>query len=118
MAKETFKGKLIRIYCSETDKYEGKPLYEAILSRCVEMGIAGATVYRGLEGFGLSAEVHRLRIWPFTKNAPVMVSIIDHEDAVARFLPQLDEMLSEGLVATSDVQVTRYVSAIAEPRVW
>jgi PII-like signaling protein len=109
MAKESFSGKLVRIYCSETDEWQGKPLYEAILDRCLELGIAGATVYRGLEGFGLSAEIHKPRIWPFSpKDAPVMVSIIDREQAIARLLPALDEMLRKGLVATSDVQVVRY----------
>lgn len=110
MVKETYNGKLIRIYCSETDKWGDTPLYEAIIEKCHEAGIAGATVYRGLEGFGMSAEIHKLRIWPFTKEAPVMVSIIDRDDAVERFLPLLDEMLMEGLVATSNVQVTRYTS--------
>lgn len=110
MAKETYNGKLIRIYCSETDKWEDKPLYEAIIEKCQEAGVAGATVYRGLEGFGMSAEIHKLRIWPFTKEAPVMVSIIDRDEAVERFLPLLDEMLTEGLVATSNVQVIRYTS--------
>lgn len=110
MAKETFKGKLIRIYCNEADKWQGKPLYEAIIDKCQEIGVTGATVYRGLEGFGMSAEIHKLRIWPFTKDAPVMISIIDREDAVQRFLSQLDMMLNEGLVATSDVEVIRYSS--------
>lgn len=110
MVKERFNGKLVRIYCNETDEWQGRPLYEAIIAKCIESGIAGATVYRGLEGFGMSAEIHKLRIWPFTKDAPVMVSIIDKEDAVARFLPILDTMLTEGLIATSDVQVVRYVS--------
>jgi uncharacterized protein len=113
MAKELFNGKLVRIYCSETDEWDGKALYEAIIAKCMESGIAGAAVYRGLEGFGLSAEIHKLRIWPFTKDAPVMVSIIDRADAIERFLPQLDEMISEGLVATSDVQVIRYTSSSA-----
>lgn len=109
MAKESFSGKLVRIYCSETDKWQDQPLYEAIIERCRDVGIAGATVYRGLEGFGMSAEIHKLRIWPFSnKDAPVMVSIIDRDEAVARLLPVLDEMLPEGLVATSDVQVIRY----------
>jgi PII-like signaling protein len=111
MAKETYNGKLVRIYCSETDEWQGKRLYEAILDKCLEIGIAGATVYRGLEGFGFSAEIHKLRIWPFAnKDAPVMVSIIDREEVVARLLPVLDEMLIEGLVATSDVQIIRYAA--------
>ena len=113
MAKESFNGKLVRIYCSETDKWEGKPLYEAIIQKCMEVGIAGATVYKGLEGFGASAEIHKLRIWPFSKDAPVMVSIIDSADAVSRLLPVLDKMLGEGLVATSDVQVVRYSETVA-----
>jgi len=113
MAKASFNGKLVRIYCSETDTWEGKPLYEAIIQKCMEVGIAGATVYKGLEGFGASAEIHKLRIWPFSKDAPVMVSIIDSADAVSRLLPVLDKMLSEGLVATSDVQVVRYSETVA-----
>lgn len=111
MAKETFQGKLVRIYCCETDKWQGRPLYEAIIERCREVGIARATVYRGLEGFGMSAEVHKLRLWPFSlKDAPVMVSLIDREEAVARLLPILDEMICDGLVATSDVLVMHYTS--------
>jgi uncharacterized protein len=110
MPKESFNGKLVRIYCSETDKFEDKPLHEAIIDKCQEAGIAGATVYRGLEGFGLSAEIHNHHIWHFTKDSPVMVSIIDRAEAVERFLPQLDAMLPEGLVATSDVQVIRFIS--------
>jgi hypothetical protein len=113
MAKESFNGKLVRIYCSETDKWEGKPLYEAIIQKCMEVGIAGATVYKGLEGFGASAEIHKLRIWPFSNDAPVMVSIIDNAEAVSRLLPVLDKMVSEGLVATSDVQVVRYSETVA-----
>ena len=57
-------GKLVRIYCSETDKWQDQPLYEAIIERCRDLGIAGATVYRGLEGFGMGAEIHKLRIRP------------------------------------------------------
>lgn len=109
MAKETFKGKLVRIYCSEADTAGERSLYEAIIERCQELGIAGATAYRGLEGFGMSAEIHKLRIWPFSnQNAPVMVSIIDREEAIAKLLPALDELVGEGLIATSDVQVVRF----------
>lgn len=115
MAKEIFSGKLVRIYCNETDQWNGSPLYEAILARCREAGVAGATVYRGLEGFGLSAEIHKLRIWPFAKDAPVMVSIIDRDEVVERFLPQLDAMIGEGLVATSTVQIIRYGPAQDNP---
>ena len=109
MDKETFAGKLVRIYCSETDHWQGKTLYEAIIEKCRDTGIAGATVYRGLEGFGMSAEIHKLRIWPFSnKDAPVMISIIDRAESIERLLPLLDGMLVEGLVAISDVQIIRY----------
>ena len=91
------------------NKWQDQPLYEAIIERCGQIGVAGATVYRGLEGFDMSAEVHKLRIWPFSnKDAPVMLSIIDRDEAVARLLPVLNEMMSEGLVATSNVEIVRY----------
>ena len=108
MIKQEFKAKLVRIYLNEGDKRHGTPLYEAIVAKCMELGIAGATVYRGSEGFGLSAQIHHSSLWPFSQDAPVMVTIIDREEHITRLLPQLDEMLVEALIAISDVEVVSY----------
>ena len=104
---------MLRIHFGEDDTWHGKPLYEAIVSKCRELGIAGATVYRGIEGFGASTIIHHSSIWPFSKDAPIMVSVIDREDAIQKLIPFLDEMVVEGLVAMSRVQVIRYSKSIS-----
>jgi PII-like signaling protein len=106
--KEQYEARMLRIHFGEDDKWHGKPLYEAIVSKCKELGIAGATVYRGIEGFGASTTIHHSSIWSFSKDAPIMVSVIDREDAVQKLVPFLDEMVVEGLVAMSHVQVIRF----------
>jgi uncharacterized protein len=116
MAKREFEAKMIRIHLSESDRWHDKPLHEAILAKCLELGIAGATVYRGLEGFGASASVHHARSWPFSKDAPIMVSVIDTTSQVELLLPHLEAMVAEGIVAISDVHVVLY-SASPEERI-
>jgi PII-like signaling protein len=108
MAKKEFEAKMVRIHLSESDKWHDKPVYEAILSKCLELGIAGVTVYRGLEGFGTSARIHHARTWPFSKDAPIMVSVIDTPVQVESLIPHLDAMVIEGIVAISDVHVVVY----------
>ena len=109
-------AKLLRIHISEGDTYQGKPLYEAIVAKCREMGIAGATVYRGFEGFGLSAHIHHSSLWPGANDPPIMVSIVDREERIALLLPHLDEMVAEGIVAISDVEVIRYTDLTRSDR--
>lgn len=106
--KEQFQGKMLRIFLTETHKWEGKSLYEALVARCREKGIAGATVFRGIEGFGASAQIHRPRSFSISHDAPVMVSIIDKEENIQKLLPDLDAMISGGLIAISTVEVIRY----------
>jgi PII-like signaling protein len=106
--KEHYEARMLRIHFGEDDTWHGKPLYEAIVYKCKELGIAGATVYRGIGGYGASTKIHRSSIWSFSKDAPIMVSVIDSEDAVQKLIPFLDEMVVEGLVAISRVQVIRY----------
>jgi len=113
MPKEEFKAKMIRIHFSQKDEWDGKPLYEAILAVCMDLSIAGATVYRGVEGFGLSAHIHQSSMWPGSNDPPIMVSIVDREDRVAQILPRLDEMVLEGIVAISDVEVVRWTRHIS-----
>jgi hypothetical protein len=98
-------AKLLRLHFSERDRYRGKPLYEAIVEKCRELKIAGATVYRGLEGYGETAEIHRSHV--LSHDLPIVVTIIDSAENVARLLPVVEEMMDKGLIAMSDVKVVR-----------
>jgi uncharacterized protein len=98
-------GLLLRIHFSESDQFQGKPLYEAIVQKCREMQIAGATVFRGLEGFGESAEIHRHRV--FHHDQPIIVTVIDSEENVRRLLPAIESMLDTGLITLSPVEIRR-----------
>jgi uncharacterized protein len=107
--KEQFPARLLRIHFGEDDKWQGKPLHEAILAKCEELGIAQAMVYRGIEGYGSSTRVRRhASYWKLSKDAPIMLSIIDREEQIARLIPHLDAMVQEGLVAMSSVEVIRF----------
>lgn len=103
------RAKLLRVHFGEDDKWNGKPLYEAIVEKCRELGIAGATVYRGLMGYGASTLIHRSHLLPFTHEAPILVQIVDTEENVRKLLPFLDEFVAEGLISLSDVEVIKYV---------
>jgi PII-like signaling protein len=109
--KEQFQARMLRIHFGEGDKWHGKPLHEAIFAKCVEIGMAGATVYRGIEGYGASTRIHHASHWTFSKDAPIMLTIIDKEERIAVLIPHLDEMVEEGLIATSSVEVIRYSRA-------
>ena len=106
--KEQFQARMLRIHFCEGDKCHGKPLHEAIIAKCVELGMAGATVYRGIEGFGASTRVNHASHWAFSNKAPIMLSVIDKEDQINALIPHLDAMVEEGLIATSKVEVIRY----------
>src|SRR6266853_2000870 len=82
-------AKLLRLHFSERDKYQGKPLYEAIIEKCRQLSIAGATVFRGLEGYGESAEIHRHHL--VTHDQPIVVTIIDSEENIRLLLPIVEE---------------------------
>ena len=99
------KAQLLRLHFGESDQYNGKPLYEAIVQRCRELTIAGATVFRGLEGFGESAEIHRHHM--IRKDQPIVVTIVDTAENLARLIPELEEMMDTGMIATSDVDYLR-----------
>ncbi|MGC1869607.1 MAG: DUF190 domain-containing protein [Acidobacteriaceae bacterium] len=106
--KEQFQARMLRIHFGEDDKWQGKPLHEAIFAKCREIGIAGATVYRGIEGYGTSTRIHRASYWALSKDAPIVVNIIDSEDQINKLIPHLDSMVNEGLIAISNVEVIRY----------
>lgn len=99
---------MLRVHFGEDDKWQGKPLHEAILAKCQELGMAGVMVYRGIEGYGTSTRVRHASHWIFSKDAPIMVSIVDTEEQIAKLVPHLDQMVKEGLVAMSTVEVIRF----------
>ena len=103
------KAKMLRIHFSSDDKWQGRPLYEAIVERCRELGLAGATVFQGIEGYGASALIHRPHIFRIAaSDAPILVQVIDTEEKIQKLLPVLDSMNFEGVIAISDVEVIRY----------
>jgi len=101
------RAKMLRIYFGEDDKWQDKPLYRAVVEKCRELDMAGATVYRGLEGYGASTLIHRSHLLS-SSDRPIMVSVIDIEENIQKLLPHLDEMVDQGLIAISEVEVVRY----------
>jgi len=100
-------AKLVRVHFGEDDRWHGKPLYEAIVEEARRHDLAGATVYRGIEGYGASSRIHRRQLLT-SADLPIVLCLIDAADRIARFLPTLENMVQEGLVAISDVEVIRY----------
>lgn len=105
------KAKLLRLHFGESDQYNGRPLYEAIVNRCKELKIAGATVFRGLEGYGETAEIHRHHL--IKKDQPIVVTIVDTPENLGRLIPEVEEMMDTGMIATSDVDYVRIEKAPA-----
>ena len=103
--RTTRKAKLLRLHFNESDQYQGKPLYEAIVNRCKELQIAGATVFRGLEGYGETAELHRHHL--IRKDQPIIGTIVDTEENLSRLIPEVEHMMDTGMIATSDVEYLR-----------
>ena len=99
---------LLRILIGDGDRFDGKPLYEAIVLKAREHGLAGATVLRGPMGFGHSSQVHTAKILRLSENLPVVVEIIDTKEQIDSFLPMLDEMMTGGLVSLEEVRIVRY----------
>jgi uncharacterized protein len=106
--KDQFQARMLRIHFGEGDKWQGKPLHETIVAKCMELGMAGATVYRGIEGYGASTRIHHASHWKLSKDAPIMLTVIDREEQIEKLIPHLDAMVEEGLVAMSRVEVIRY----------
>ena len=101
-------AKLLRIFIGESDRWHGAPLYEAIVRKVREMGLAGATVIRGVEGFGANSRIHTAKILRLSEDLPVLIEIVDKEDRIASVLPVLDEMIGEGLITMERVEVIKY----------
>jgi uncharacterized protein len=106
--KEQFEARMLRIHIGEDDRWQRKPLHEAIMEKCRELGVAGATVYRGIQGFGASTRIRHSSFWKLSQDAPLQLSVIDTEEQIERLIPHLDAMVGEGLIAMSPVEVIRY----------
>jgi PII-like signaling protein len=101
---------LLRIYIGESDKWQHKPLYEAIVLKAREIHLAGATVLRGPMGFGKSSRLHTSKIVRLSMDLPLVIEIVDSEEKINEFLPTLDEMVGGGLVTLEKVKVVHYRS--------
>lgn len=104
-------AKRVRIYIGESDQWHGQPLFNAIVLRCREMGLAGATVLRGIEGYGANSRIHTAHILRLSEDLPVVVEIVDVAERIEKLLPILDGMVTEGLITIDDVHVVKYVHA-------
>jgi PII-like signaling protein len=101
---------LLRIFLGESDRWEHKPLYEAIVLKARELHLAGATVLRGPMGFGKASRLHTAKILRLSMDLPMVIEIVDEEEKIQSFLPVLDQMMGGGLVTLEKVKVIDYRS--------
>jgi PII-like signaling protein len=101
-------GMRLRIFIGETDSYKGKPLYEQIVLKARELNFAGATVMRGVMGFGADSRMHTAKILRLSEDLPIIVEIVDKEENLQKLQPFLDETVEEGLITLEKVKVTKY----------
>ena len=103
-------GQLLRIFIGETDRYEGGPLYEWLVIKAKEQGLAGATVLRGLMGFGANSRIHTAKILQLSLDLPIVVEIVDTPEKIKKFLSLIDTVVTEGLVTLEKAEVHIYKS--------
>src|SRR5437016_14253506 len=101
-------GKLLRIFIGESDRWHHQPLYEAIVLKARELGLAGATVLRGPMGFGANSHLHTAKILRLSEDLPILIEIVDKEEKINAFLPELDKLMGDGLVTLEKVHIIRY----------
>jgi len=101
-------AELLRIFVGESDKHHGQPLYQAIVQAARRRGMAGATVLKGVLGFGANSRIHTVKILRLSEDLPMVVEIVDKPDRIAEFLPELDAMIAEGLVTLERVRIIAY----------
>lgn len=106
--KREGKAKMMRIYIGENDKWNGKPLYEGIVNGLRAHDIAGVTVYRGILGYGANRRIHKDAALSLSHDRPILLSVVDTEEKIQKFMPILDEMVQQGLVVLSDADVIKY----------
>jgi uncharacterized protein len=101
-------GKLLRIFIGEDDEYNGRPLYEAVVELLRQEGLAGATVFRGIMGFGASSLIHSARVLRLSEDLPMLIECVDRASKIEAVLPTLDEMITEGLVTIEKAEIRIY----------
>mgnify|MGYP001588223871 CR=1 FL=1 len=101
-------GKLLRIFIGEADRWDGQPLYEAIVHLAKKQGMAGATAIKGFLGFGAKSHMHTAKLLRLSEDLPVIIEIVDSEEKISAFLPQLDAMVKEGLITLEKANVIMY----------
>ena len=101
-------GKLLRIFIGEQDKWHGQPLYEAIVLLARKQGLAGATCVKGFMGYGARSHLHTVKILRLSEDLPIIIEIVDSEERILSFLPQLDSMIRDGLVTLEKAEVLMY----------
>jgi PII-like signaling protein len=101
-------GKLLRIFLGEQDKWEGQPLYEAIVLLARQKGLAGATAIKGFMGFGCKSHLHTTKLLRLSEDLPIIIEIVDSEEKISSFLPYLDDMVGEGLITLEKANVFSY----------
>ncbi|MCQ9184388.1 DUF190 domain-containing protein [Streptomyces sp. IBSBF 2953] len=109
MTRLTGSALRLTVLIGENDTWHRKPLYTEIVHRAHAAGLAGASVFRGIEGFGASSRIHTSRLLSLSEDLPVAVVVVDTEERVRAFLPQLDELVTEGMVTLDPCEVIRYV---------
>ena len=101
-------GQLLRIFIGESDQWEGRPLYETIVRKAREEGLAGATVLRGLAGFGAHSRIHTASVLRLSQDLPIVIEIVDSPERIGRILPALDELVREGMITLEKVRIVSY----------
>lgn len=102
-------GVLLRIFIGETDRYKGKNLYEAIVLKARELNIAGATVLRGIMGYGATSRLHTSKILRLSDDLPIIIEIVDKQERIDQLIPFLDESVDEGLITMEKVRIIKYM---------
>lgn len=110
--KITGEGKLLRIFIGESDRCEGRPLYEVIVRKARELGLAGATVWRGIEGYGAASRIHTAKILRLSEDLPILIEIVDTEEKIRPALPALDALIEAGggggLITLERAEIIKY----------
>jgi hypothetical protein len=101
-------GDLLRIFIGESDRHEGRPLFEAIVQLARKRGLAGATVLRGLEGYGAHSRVHTAKLLRLSEDLPIVIELVDTPARIEAFLPDLDAMVTEGMITLEKVRIIKY----------